>query len=511
MPKPGGATRHLELERKFDVPDGAVSPSFEGLAAVARAERLPTQALDAVYFDTAEHALAARRVTLRRRTGGPDAGWHLKLPPGPDSGTPGSAARTEIRTPLDARGGVAGPPEELLDVVRAIVRDRPLVPVARIATTRDVTVLRGPDGAALAEFCDDRVTAHAPDPAADGSDGAERREQWREWELELTDPGIEDAAGLLDRLGNRLADAGARPAGHGSKLARVLGAVVPQPPAPAPDPVHRAVAAQIERLLEWDRGVRADAHDSVHQMRVATRQIRSLLQASEEAFGLTDDAWVLGELRELAAVLGVARDAEVLAARYQDALAALPPSLVRGPVHDRLVGGARRRYEAGLRRSVSAMRSERYFRLLDALDGLVVVRPPSPDGTESHPPATIASSYRRVRNATKAARQAAGANRDDALHRIRKAAKRLRYVAAATGDSEVAERSKVIQSLLGDHQDSVVSREHLLQQADAAHAAGEDTFTYGLLYQQEADLARGCREQLDGALKSLRRSVRRAR
>ena len=47
--------------------------------------------------------------------------------------------------------------------------------------------------------------------------------------------------------------------------------------------------------------------------------------------------------------------------------------------------------------------------------------------------------------------------------------------------------AKNIQRLLGDHQDSVVSRTHLAQQADVAHAAGEDTFTYGLLYQREAE------------------------
>ena len=516
MPKHGGPTRHLELERKFAVPcdvapDGpgtGVTPSFEGLAAVAGVEKLPTQSLDAVYFDTADYALAARRVTLRRRTGGPDAGWHLKLPPASGSGTP--EARTEVRAPLEPAGaGASGPPEELLDVVRAIVRDRRLAPVAHVATTRDVTVLYGPDGTALAEFCDDRVSARTLDPGGDQAAGEEDR--WREWELELTDPAAEDPSGLLDRLANRLADAGASPAAHGSKLARVLGAKVPPQKAPLADPVHRAVAGQIERLLEWDRGVRADAEDSVHQMRVATRQIRSLLQASENAFGLTDDAWILGELRELAAVLGVARDAEVLAARYHDALQALPANLVRGPVHDRLVGGARRRYDAGWRRSLSALRSERYFRLLDALDALVVASPPESEGADSHPPATIASSYRRVRNATKAAREAAETNRDDALHRIRKAAKRLRYVAAATGDVEVSEHSKEIQSLLGDHQDSVVSRVHLLQQTDTAHAAGEDTFTYGVLYQQESDLARECRERLDGALKTLRRSVRKSR
>lgn len=74
----------------------------------------------------------------------------------------------------------------------------------------------------------------------------------------------------------------------------------------------------------------------------------------------------------------------------------------------------------------------------------------------------------------------------------------------------MSERAKAVQSLLGDHQDSVVSREHLRQEADVAHAAGEDTFTYGLLYQREADLAQRCRRELDGTLRKLAKAVRKA-
>jgi CHAD domain-containing protein/alkylhydroperoxidase family enzyme len=396
--------------------------------------------------------------------------------------------------------------EQLLDVVMAIVRDRALIPVARIETTRDVTVVHGFDDVALAEFCDDTVSAARIDP----TDGGSVDEQcWREWELELVDPGSDDAAGLLNRLGNRLLDAGATPAGHGSKLAKVLGDSTPPRASVPTDPVHRAVAEQVELLLVWDRAVRADADDAVHQMRVATRQIRSLLQASEAAFGLTDDASILSELRELAAILGIARDAEVLADRYRKALDALPPELLRGPVRERLVDDARRRYRAGLARSWKAMRSPRYFRLLDALDNLVLTGEPTPG--DDHPPADISSSYRKLAKATKLTKAASAADRDDALHRIRKAAKRLRYVAAATGESRVSQRSKTIQTLLGDHQDSVVSRIHLLQQADAAHAAGEDTFTYGVLHREEDELAMRCREQLDDALRELRRTVGRAR
>ena len=490
-------SRHTEVERKFAVTPATVSPSFAGLSAVATVERSPVQQLDAVYYDTPGQDLARHRITLRRRTGGPDAGWHLKLPAGAD-------ARTEVRTPLDDSGAPDDTvPDELRDVVLAIVRDRPIRPVARISTSRTVDVLYGPEGQALAEFCDDSVRASA--------EGDDEPQEWREWELELLgDAGSDGGAGLLDRLANRLFDAGAEPAGHGSKLAKVLRTPAAQTVSRSDDPVHRAVAEQVEQLLLWDRAVRADAWDSVHQMRVTTRKIRSLLQASEGSFGISDDAWILDELRQLAGVLGVARDAEVLAERYERTLNELPAELVRGPVRERLVDGAKKHYKSGLRRSLIAMRSQRYFRLLDALEGLVAAQPPPVQPSEEPAELTIDSAYRRVRKAAKAAARAADTDRDEALHRIRKGAKRLRYTAAATGEGKVAERAKTIQTLLGDHQDSVVSRTHLSHQAEAAHAAGEDTFTYGLLYQLEDDLARRSREQLDDALKKLDRSVRKA-
>jgi CHAD domain-containing protein len=507
-------SRYLEVERKFDVVESTVSPSFEGIAAVDHVEKSPTESLDAVYFDTPSKDLARHKITLRRRTGGHDAGWHLKLPAGPD-------ARTEVRAPLTTSDPAAENtvPSELLDVVLAIVRDRPVEPVARITTERESQVLYSIDGTALAEFSNDHVTAWSGDAAGDaGSVPAEQ--EWREWELELVDGNGTADNELLSRLSNRLLDAGAAPAGHGSKLARVLGASLPANGTQRPeDPVHRAVAEQVDELLVWDRAVRADVDDAVHQMRVTTRKIRSLLRESQDSFGLSDGDWILNELRELASVLGVARDAEVLAQRYEQQLNRLAPELVRGPIWERLVEGAQRRYQTGLRRSWIAMRSQRYFRLLDALDSMVAEIPVAASDEES-PAITIDGAYKKVKKAAKAAAeldhvdqsdQENAHHRDEALHRIRKRAKRLRYTAAATGADEVSKQAKAIQTLLGDHQDSVVSREHLDQQARAAQIAGEDTFTYGLLYQQEADLAESCRQQLDDALRKLAKSVHKAR
>jgi CHAD domain-containing protein len=481
-------SRYLEVERKFDVGESTRSPSFDGIPDIARVERLPTQTLDAVYFDTPGRDLASRRITLRRRTGGEDAGWHLKLPAGPD-------ARTEVRSPLNA--GDDEVPTELADVVLAIVRDRPLSPVARITTARGVQHLHRADDEVVAEFCDDQVTAsRAATPAA-----PELEQRWREWELELTQP--QPNTELLDKLSDRLLGAGARPAGHGSKLARVLGTTPKE--LSATDPLHRAVAEQLDELLVWDRAVRAEADDAVHQMRVTTRKIRSLLQASPDSFVLPDDTSILDELRELANILGEARDAEVLAERYRDALDNLPPELVRGAIRERLIDGAEARYRAGLRHSLTALRSPRYFRLLDALEAVIETTPPTDVRGAA---ATVGAAGKKVRKAAKAARRAGDEERDAAIHRIRKRAKRLRYTADATGAAKVSKRAKKIQSLLGDHQDSVVSREHLMQQAEAAHAAGDDTFTYGLLYQQETDLAAECRRQLQPGLRKLYKSLR---
>src|ERR1700731_339802 len=150
-------SRYLEVERKFDADESTQPPSFDGIAKVGRVEHADTQSLDAVYFDPPAQDLALNGVTLRRRTGGLDAGWHLKLPAGPD-------ARTEVRAPLDTTDDTTVP-TELLDVVLAIVRDRPVSPVARISTNRKVRLLHGVDDGVLAEFCDDHVTA---EQGADG-------------------------------------------------------------------------------------------------------------------------------------------------------------------------------------------------------------------------------------------------------------------------------------------------------------------------------------------------------
>jgi inorganic triphosphatase YgiF len=198
----GDVTAGVESERKYDVPDGAELPRFDDLRLTATASRFR---LVAAYHDTEDGVLAANRMTLRRREGGHDAGWHLK--------TPGDDGRVEHQMPLADRV-----PPELRAVVSDLLQDREVVEVARLETDRTAVTLVDASGAEVAEIADDRVVG------TDARAGTERR--WREWEAELLDgapSGSAERNALLDRLEAVLVDAGAVPSPSPSKLARATG------------------------------------------------------------------------------------------------------------------------------------------------------------------------------------------------------------------------------------------------------------------------------------------------
>src|ERR1700730_411121 len=73
-------TEHLETELKFEVGLDFVLRDLGALAGGGAVTAPDVALLVASYFDTADLRLATSRITLRRRTGGGDAGWHLKLP-----------------------------------------------------------------------------------------------------------------------------------------------------------------------------------------------------------------------------------------------------------------------------------------------------------------------------------------------------------------------------------------------------------------------------------------------
>lgn len=495
------ATSALETERSYDVAPGLVLPELAGVGGVAQVRALEDERLDATYYDTADLRLARSGITLRRRTGGRDGGWHLKLPVGGDSREEISLAADPLPVgplpvgPLPVDGDPAVP-AELHALVRARVRDAELVPVVRLHTQRAVRQLLDEDGGVLAELADDDVTAEVFGEIVD-------LQVWRELEIELVAGGEE----LLDAVATGLQDIGAVPVGWPSKLARVLGSRLSDSLSSAAgtrrtagDAVLQHLREQVEELVSRDPGVRRDAPDAVHKMRVATRRLRSALKTCRPLLDRTVTDPVREELAFLAGVLGGARDAEVLRDRLRAHVAALPVELVLGPVTARIDSELVGRHVEAHGAVVAELDGPRYLALLDALTRLVEAPPWT--ARASRPArkqlrCLVRRTWRHLESAVAAADEApTGEQRDELLHEARKIAKQVRYAAEAASDvlgadaRRFAARVAAVQEALGEHQDSAVARDRLRELGAVAYLAGENGFTFGLLHGLERGRAR---------------------
>ena len=432
---------------------------------------------ETVYFDTPDLRLARWGLSFRHRG---HEGWTLKLP--------GSREGAVLsRGELTFEGPPRTPPPEATDLIRAYVRGAALGPVARLSTWRRRVSLFDGSGRRLAEVVDDEVSV---------LDGRRVAARFREVEVEL-DEGADE---VLQPLLWRLRAAGAGFADPTPKNVRALGPVALEPPEVAPRPlppepaagdvVTNAIAASVAAILRHDPGIRlgGDAED-VHQARVGTRRLRSNLRTFQT---LVEPEWADGlrdELGWLAGDLGMMRDREVLLERLTD--------------HARRLPGADRRLAEALTRQLEssiadgraallqALRSQRYVDLLERL--VAAANHPQLTEAAALPAAEILPGLARKpwRNLKRAVAALGDAPPDDALHACRILAKRARYAAeavapAAGPDAERFARAVAgLQTVLGDHQDSVTAQAWL-----RAHAGrGRRAFVAGEMTALELTLA----------------------
>ncbi|MEU8815037.1 CYTH and CHAD domain-containing protein [Actinoplanes sp. NPDC048796] len=439
-----------ETELKYDVPDGFVLPDFAGEAGVAGAGGAETHDLDATYFDTDELTLLRHRRTLRRRSGGHDAGWHLK--------TPGEGfSRKEHRLPLNGSDPDLVP-GELQAMVRAIIRRQDLKPIARLRTHRVETPLKKADGTTLALIAQDQVIAER--------DGQEQR--WQEVEVELVD----GSPALLAKVGRLLEDAGARPAAGPSKVARALGN--PQPgktPKTPKNPVLAYVREQRDAITGFDPGVRQGEPDAVHKMRVGTRRLRSTLKTFKRSFAGAQE--IGDELKWLADLLGEVRDGQV---QEQKLLAGIEDSPRFAPVAARIRQHLDAQVERGRAALDEALESERYLALLDRIDRLAEQQTTEKD--------LLKQARKSLAKADALLDRALADGIDHELHDARKAYKKARYAVevfvpeAGKPGKQLVSALTDLQDVLGAHQDSVVARE-LLEEIGQGDG---DAFWFGVLY-----------------------------
>jgi CHAD domain-containing protein len=480
-------TGHREVETKYDVDDATQLPDLADLPDVARVADPQTFRLEATYYDTTDLALGRRGITLRRRTGGEDEGWHLKVPLGDDRHEFGAALGRSTRMP----------PVGLRRIIKGIVRDDSLTPIATLVTDRTVVSLHDDEDSLLAELADDRVVATR-------SGNGDQEHSWREWELE--EHGARRK--LAKAAASRLREAGARRATHHSKFGRVMELDSSDPTARARRPGKRAseqelighhlvaLRADLHRL---DPLARADLPDAVHQLRVAIRRLRAALTTFDKSFDSSATEPIVDDLNWIGDMLGRPRDLEVLHTRLGRLLEAQPAHLVRGRPGQWIDSQHRAARRAAHRDALEAMASDRYFGLIDAL-ATWDDTPPWKDNRDR--PATGRLARALDREWTRMEKAAASAEAGDAgerpvlLHKVRKAAKRTRYAAEAlepvlgSDARTMAKAAHRIQRVLGGHHDTVIAGERLLELSDAARAAGRDTFTFGALSTRlEAELS----------------------
>lgn len=471
-----GASSSIEIERKYEVLGNEPLPRIElpGAASVAeiRAQMVGS------YWDTPARDLGRAGLALRSRSGGADAGWHLKerRPDGV----------RELQWPAAA---------EIPDGARAALRERigdrafEVVPVATVQTDRLVRRLLDASGRLLVEFADDHVLA------TDHDAGVSRA--WREWEAEL---GEGAAAALLELAEPALVAAGARPSLSEAKIQRTLGQTVPaawKRGAALPEVLACALADLADRIAASADAVRADEPDAVHRARILVRRARDLITIFSQDLGVAAEAVESTDraLRGLGRLLGAVRDAEVRAELAERLLSSEPAAPGVRRVRRLLVDAAfteraaalaelRELTEPGQSEDAAAFPPEQVAACLRTLAYDIAGQRPAV--AEPTADAIAARIDARLSKIATAAADFAGPIADSAtdpasakqLHSVRKQARCIRYAVEELGEAagargaaglplsaplrtQLAEQAHAVQDALGEARDALTLASHL--------------------------------------------------
>lgn len=251
--------------------------------------------------------------------------------------------------------------------------------------------------------------------------------------------------------------------------------------------------AQVTALADAEADVAAGGPDGIHDARVAARRLRTALRDLPR---LTEDgaaADLPERLRAWTRRLGEARDLEVQLAALEE--------LGSGTARDRARDTLGPRLAAARAAVVEHLATPEHLALRADLDR-VAAEPPltarADRAWEDELPRRLAKAEERVARRSRRAASADGPALDDALHRVRKAARRARYVAEvaaeggggpASAAAEAARRHETVQDALGTHHDAVGLRKVVAGLRAEAVAAGEDPQPYDALAEATRDRA----------------------
>ena len=424
----------VEREIKLAIDDRFRLPPLPGTP-------LPRCLLTSTYYDTSQYDLAHAGITLRHRVERGKRAWQLKL------------ALMKDRQEVELIDRQPVPPTMFRDLLFLHLGQRELMPVATLRVWRaGIHVCM--DHAPVADVTIDHVSVV--------KDGAVLQ-RFRELEIEQVN-GKDNALYNLER---QLRRAGAEDHDGRPKLVRALSLVTPGPePQPAPDApvvdhVKGALARHVRWLIAHDPGTRLGQEpESLHQMRVATRQLRAVLRASRPMLVPEWADSLRGELRWLGQLLGPARDLDVQLAYFREESAVLD-ARDRRPLTPFIAHLEAQRKDVQ-KVLLTELKSERYLDLIRRLQQA------AQDPTMVESTLTLRDlAKQEFTKLQKTICQAGQAPDNATIHRTRIKTKRARY-AAELAEPTVGKpatrfisKARVVQDVLGMHQDAIQAEAHI--------------------------------------------------
>lgn len=469
---------HQEVEWQFDALDTRpVARWLESRSrwdgpAVASNE---TRDLTDTYFDTADWRLHRAGYALRVRHKAGEGGGYEATMKSLDSGDEGIRRRREISEPVrsgetDALLETPGPVGERL---RALAGTGSLNPIFTVETNR-VAYALSLHGASVGEV----VLDTSEIPLEDGVRPARLLRVEIEMEPEAQD-GLETFVEEL-REACRLSPARA------SKYEAAIFARGLTPPGTldlGPTAVDDSLTVgqvafavmreQFATLLDHEAGARiGEDPEELHDMRVASRRLRAAIKVFGEALPVRLQG-MEAEIKWLATALGEVRDLDVQLEQLETWISEADQE-DREPLKE-LRGILEERREKARRAMFRALDSQRYTRLIEALE-LLLRRGPSPRSKAAGRPVLAVAPdlvWKRHHKVRKAGDRITKESSADDYHDLRKKSKRLRYalefLSGVYGKAvqDLIPPLKAMQDVLGDHQDAEVAIDHLRELSDA--------------------------------------------
>ena len=492
----------MEQEAKYRATQPIRPKQLEAIniAPFSLGERVTVEIRDSI-LDTASRQLDQQRYTLRIRRIDQQLWLTLKLP-GKVKGAVHQRQEFEHEITPNVRDHPELWPSEIREPLQAVIGDEPLAPMLTVRNRRRLWRIER-DGQEIAELALDRGSLVS----------GERSLPFHEIEIELK--GVGTAADLavlasiyttqlpLEPETRSKSQRGMLLLNHAEHLEQLKKAVDRTPMESTNNLAEAGRSILAKHVLKlhkaWPIAVVGDDSEGVHQMRVATRRLRTILAILGETLYEPEIVAKLRRgLRQWASVLGAVRDADVFLGKLDDHRADLPEEEQAG--YAPLIESISQQRDAARVELLSFLESRKASKFAQRLTDFVLTAGAGvreADTSEGRVErslvrhwvgSTVWSHYERIRAYDVILNDAPV----ESLHRLRIEIKHLRYTlelfsaALAEEHESLLEQLVTAQDYLGDLQDAEVALA-VVEQSLAETPENSALLAYQAAKQQEHD------------------------